>query len=389
MAKLQNKTDNLVPSDLYDYDSRITKTNEFLNCRYGDKFNNFDSMVFALMMARINPEHTAFKDEEMYVSELAERFGHTTNYLYSKLDKFSDKATQCAMDYKEEDGSYKKIPFLKHFSYISAAKAEDGRAKFIWRFNDEMSKFLLGIDGKETPFTVLFFERFKRLSTKYAPRLYELLQQQFDFKQRKFTLDKFREQLDLESKYKTYGVLKSKVIVPAVKDINQYTDLHVIFDEIRAGIKVVGIKFRFWQDEDFIREVINKGHEILDSKIITSGLQNEADFISKMRDVFDEERNLRFERKIRRISKAKKNELIAEFEKTFKLNGYGHAAQAYRKNGLESKSIWALFRDWGAEKILPNQSSHDFTAFMASKGHPVVADSEGKFMLKRPLLTET
>ena len=156
----------LVAADQYDYDGRITKTNEFINCRYGDKFTSFETKVFSLMMGKINPQEEEFKDESIYVADLAERFGHSPNYLYGRLDKFSDKATQCAMDYKGKNGSYRKIPFLQHFSYDPASESDDGRAKISWRFNDQMSPFLLGIDGKETPYTVLFFERFKRLSTK-------------------------------------------------------------------------------------------------------------------------------------------------------------------------------------------------------------------------------
>lgn len=389
MSDKDKKKSDLVPADLHDYEGRITKTNEFLNCRYGDKFNNFETMVFSLMMGRINPEHTEFLDEDMLVSELAERFGHAPNSLYGRLDKFSDKATQCAIDHRSADGTYKKIPFLKHFSYVSAQRAEDGRAKILWRFNDEMSDFLLGINGKETPFTVLFFERFKRLSTKYAPRIYELLQQLLAFNQRKFTLESFREKLDLEDKYKTYGVLKNKVIVPAVKDINLYTDLHVIFEEIYAGIKVVGIKFRFWIDEEFIRDVINKGQDIVETSPLTSGLYNEADFLSKMREVFEEERNLKFERKLRRLSKKDKTALLKDFETEFQLEGNGAAAIAYRKTGLEGPGVYSLFRGWACEKILPSKSSYDFAAYMASKGHPVVADDSGKYRLERPLLTET
>jgi len=389
MAGSDKKSESLVPADLYDYDGRITKTNEFLNCRYGDKFNNFETMLFSLMMGRINPEHTTFHDEEMYVSDLAERFGHAPNSLYSRLDKFSDKATQCAIDHVADDGSFKKIPFLHHFSYHSAKKSDDGRAKISWRFNDEMSGFLLGIDGKETPFTVLFFERFKRLSTKYAPRIYELLQQVISFNQRKFELESFRTKLDLEDKYKTYGVLKNKVIVPAVKDINQYTDLHVIFEEVYAGIKVIGIKFRFWLDEEFIKEVINKGQDVVETNVITHGFHNEADFLSKMKEMFEEERNLKFERKMRRINKKDKAVLIEEFEKEFKLDGDGAAAVSYRKTGLEGRGVYNLFRGWACEKILPNKSSYDFAAYMASKGHPVVADGSGEYRLERPLLTET
>lgn len=379
----------LIPSDLHDMDGRITKTNEFLNCRYGDKFTNFDSMIFALMMGRIDPRELTFQDEEMFVADIAARFNTPLKSLYGRLDSFSDKATQCALDHKLADGSFRKIPFLHHFSYYSASTSEDGRAKIVWRFNDEMSSFLLGIDGKETPYTVLFFERFKRLSTKYAPRLYELLQQLIDFNKRKFILSSFREKLDIEGKYSTYGVLKNKVIVPAVKDINKYTDLQVVFDEVKVKNKVVGIKFRFWLDEEFIRQVVNKGQDILDASPVTTGFKNEADFISKMREVFEEHRNLKFERKLSRLTRVERQKLTEKFELEFKLLDVGTmAAQNYQKSGLQSSAIYSMFRGWAADRVLKNSSDYDFATFMEKKGHPVVADASGKYRLERPILTE-
>lgn len=394
MPKIKSKPNipasDLVAKDQYDYDSRITKTNEFINCRYGDKFSVFESKVFSIMMGKINPNDTEFADETLYVSDLADRFGHTPNYLYSRLDKFSDKATQCAMDHKTPSGSYQKIPFLEHFTYIPAAESDDDRAKIVWKFNNKMAQFLLEIDGKKTPFTVLFFERFKRLSTKYAPRIYELLQQLIDFNKREFTVDGFKEHLDITDKYSNYGPLKNKVIQPAVKDINQYTDLNVVFDEITAGQKVVGIRFRMWVDEDFIKNVINKGYTVVDVPDLTSGLKDEADFIKKMKEAFDVNLQIKFEKKLRRISKKEYELLVADFENEHQLNGSGTAAINYKRTGLvPSSTIYALFRAWASPIILGRKTDTNFEAYMESKGHSVYLAKDGLYKLKRPVLTES
>ncbi len=105
--------------------------------------------------------------------------------------------------------------------------------------------------------------------------------------------------------------------------------------------------------------------------------------------MFDEHRNLKFEKSLRRLSTKKKETLIQEFEVEFEVDGRGRAAENYQKQGLKAAPVYALFRGWAAEKILGRKVDFEFEAFMESKGHPVLVEASGKFKLKRPILTET
>ena len=135
--------------------------------------------------------------------------------------------------------------------------------------------------------------------------------------------------------------------------------------------------------------MVNKGQDVVEVDPLTSGLKNEADFIGKMKEMFDENQNIKFERKFRRLSKKEHIELVAQFEIDHKLDGNGNAAVSYKKSGLKSSVIFSMFRGWASPKILGRKVDNNFEAFMESKGHPVLADSSGKFRLKRPVLTES
>ena len=45
-------------------------------------------------------------------------------------------------------------------------------------------------------------------------------------------------------RYKEYRDFKRRVLVPSVKEINQYSDKDVAFDEVRRGRKVIEVEFR-------------------------------------------------------------------------------------------------------------------------------------------------
>ena len=93
-------------------------------------------------------------------------------------------------------------------------------------------------------FTVLNMYIIKGLSSKYSIALYENIK---DFSGSEFpeiTLDLFRELMGVEkNKYKSISDLKKRVIEPAVKEINQKTDIFISYELRKEGRKYKYIKF--------------------------------------------------------------------------------------------------------------------------------------------------
>lgn len=83
-----------------------------------------------------------------------------------------------------------------------------------------------------------------QMKSTYGVRLYELLKSYANIRRKKFELAELRYLLGAEqSSYDKYGLFRTKVIEPAMKDIATYSDLKADYVEVKQGRKVVAIEF--------------------------------------------------------------------------------------------------------------------------------------------------
>jgi plasmid replication initiation protein len=79
----------------------------------------------------------------------------------------------------------------------------------------------------------------------YTTRLYELIQ---EFKETGWmlkSLDQLRETFAVGDKFKLYGHFKAKTFAHACQEINDNYNIHLRFEELKEGRKVVAVKFFF------------------------------------------------------------------------------------------------------------------------------------------------
>lgn len=83
-----------------------------------------------------------------------------------------------------------------------------------------------------------------KMKSSYGIKLYELLKSYANIRKKKFTLAEIKYLLGAEQKsYEKYGLFRTYVIDPAMKDIATYSDLKVDYIEVKEKRKVVGIEF--------------------------------------------------------------------------------------------------------------------------------------------------
>lgn len=111
-------------------------------------------------------------------------------------------------------------------------------------------------------FTQYFLNRAADFKLMYTWRVFEMLMQ---FKRTgvfSIELDEFKETLNIPVSYnRDFGLIRSKVIEPAVKEIRQKDGLKVTWKPIKRGRTVVALEFRFPvepQQELFKPDVIDK-----------------------------------------------------------------------------------------------------------------------------------
>lgn len=125
----------------------------------------------------------------------------------------------------------------------------------------------------EEHFTSYELEQVAQLQSKYATRLYEILiAWRSTGKTPIITIDDFRKKIGvLDSEYKIISNFKLRVLDPAIKQINEHTDINVSYEQHKVGRTISGFSFKFKQ-----RQKVKKVEITRDP--------NTADLFTKMTD---------------------------------------------------------------------------------------------------------
>ena len=145
---------------------------------------------------------------------------------------YSISASSLDLDYKRAKKYIKEImgkpvelqddknEIFHSYSWFSTMKYEKGIVQA--KINPDLRDMMLQI--KEGNFTKTFEKYILPMESIYAKRLYELLVSYKDLGYRKFELSKLQIILDTEYDYSNF---KKWVLIPAIKDINKYTDIYL------------------------------------------------------------------------------------------------------------------------------------------------------------------
>jgi len=122
---------------------------------------------------------------------------------------------------------------------------KEGKIEIV--FSDSIMPYLTQLQGQ---FTKIIIKNVSALKSVYSIRLYELLMQFKAIGDRLISLDDFRAMLGLDDdKYPTFKSLNQWVIKPAVKELNQKSNLSVSVDSIKKGRSVFALHFHFKEDQ--------------------------------------------------------------------------------------------------------------------------------------------
>lgn len=127
-----------------------------------------------------------------------------------------------------------EIPWFTKSVYI----AHEGAIQL--QFNEHVIPY---ISRLESQFTEYRLAKIGRLTSTHAIRLYEILFQYLAAGRRDIDIAWLKKTLMIEGEYKLVAELKRRVIDPAVKQINEFTDLNVSYEPKKKGRTIVSFMF--------------------------------------------------------------------------------------------------------------------------------------------------
>ena len=209
------------------------------------------------MLSLIQRGDKDFKPYRISIRELCNIMGGNRNDLYARFDEATEgllkKVIRWISPDEKADGRIDKT------TWCSSASIIPGKGCVELRFDPTLKPFLLALKGN---FTTLGEARAViRLKNHYSLRLYQFIKYNQGIakvdnrKSAKVELAWLRDYLAIpEGTYRLFGHFKSKVLLPAKKDIAAKTDVEFNFTQIKKGRKVHELEFT-WQKNQRYRQL--------------------------------------------------------------------------------------------------------------------------------------
>jgi plasmid replication initiation protein len=218
----------------------IKKSNDLVEARY--KFDIWEMRVFSKMITMIELNDGDFKDYKIYLKEFIKDYSlegdkNSYRFLREGAEKLLRKIVTIIN--KTEVKSAQKFQTPVVAGLRTSLYDDDG--KFIQvSFHPEMKPYLLELKER---FLVYDVRNILKLPSTYSIRIYELLKQYEKLKTRTFDVKELKEILGITKEYKLYANFKQRVVDKAQKDLEEFTDIRFVYEEIKDGKAVVTLIF--------------------------------------------------------------------------------------------------------------------------------------------------
>ena len=197
----------------------------------------FESRIILGCIAQINSMGGLSKDDQytLVANEIIESAGLSSKNSYNHLKKAVDRLYERSVIIKLDDDKTLKT------RWISGAVYEEGLGLITIRFAQDITPYLSDLTKNFTKYKLNNILLFK---SGYSVRIYELLMR-WQGSTHTAEIDWLKEKFELQGKYTRLLNFKARVIDPAIKEINDHSDVAVSYTDVKRGRTVTGFKFEW------------------------------------------------------------------------------------------------------------------------------------------------
>ena len=249
--------------------SLVVKDNSLINASYTLSLVEQRLVLLAIIEARETGKGIDTETFlEIHAQHYADRFHVDVKNTYAMLSDavmtlFNRQVTYMTVDEKRNKPEKRVVRWVSGISYVEGA----GIVKL--RFAPEIVPLITRLEQNFTSYELMQVANLNL----YATRLYELLVSWRSVgKTPIIEINDFRSKLGLvENEYKAMCDFKKRVFDPAIKQINEHTDITVKIEQHKTGRSITGFSFKLKQKQ-------------LAKKIEIDRDQNTPDFFIKLSD---------------------------------------------------------------------------------------------------------
>ena len=224
----------------------VVKDNALINASYSLELTEQRLILLAILNARETGKGiTAESRLEIHASEYAKHFDVSNDAAYKALKDAVDNLFNRQFSYSQFHKDTDKLKKVRS-RWVSRVAYVEELAILEITFAPDVVPLITRL---EQHFTSYQLEQISQLNSKYAVRLYEILIAWREVgKVPQIELEELRNKLGVEDgEYERIANFKTRVLDPAIKQINDYTDIIAAYEQYKKGRIIVGFSFKFKQ----------------------------------------------------------------------------------------------------------------------------------------------
>ena len=253
MVPIKSKDDKVTQAQalmlLHEHD--VVKVNALIEAFYMP-MSLWESRIFHLCLSQIRSKKDLDHNKTFHISAstLAIITNTSVRSVYSKIRQAAEKLRGFGVSVRFMPDGTPASERKRDISVVAQCDYIDEEGRIELQFTHSFIPFISAINSTYTNYQTIWIIRFRSL---YAVRIYELCLQHLKYCKREIELADFRQMLgidhkgikDEKKKYPRIESLKSRVIFPAIVDINRFSDMRISYGQRKTGRNVTHVIFKF------------------------------------------------------------------------------------------------------------------------------------------------
>lgn len=222
--------------------NRVVQSNALTTASY--KLTLVEKQILLLAVAKVRDCGESLDPSTPVVVsalDLVEIFGADPSNAYKYLKSATELLYERSVTIDRPDPDNPKLRFTRT-RWVAALDHFPTEGRISLFFSPKVLPYLTNLARE---FTAFQLQHTTDMTSVYAIRIYELLCQWRRRGELEVTLDWLRERFNLPESYDDVRRLKSRVIVPAIEQINAHSDLWVKWEQHKRGRVVHAMTFTF------------------------------------------------------------------------------------------------------------------------------------------------
>lgn len=213
----------------------VTQDNNLIEARHKKPLTVREQKIVLTMVSMIQPTDEDFKEYRISVKKFSEMLELKGSVKYTQMKEVAENLMTKTIEIPKKDGGWILV------NWIASAEYKTGEGVINLSFSPKLKPYMLQLKNQ---FTTYRLSNILNLNSSYSIRLYELMKKWQNIGRWECSVDNLRDKMGVEQgSYPRYANLKARVLNTAITEVNEKTDVHISFNEIKKGRRVDRVEF--------------------------------------------------------------------------------------------------------------------------------------------------